>query len=272
MPTLSAHFSLALEAAIHASMEILRIYEEDFETILKEDGSPLTAADLASSGIIQHFLERTGIPITGEETVKSSFSEREKWLKSWCVDPLDGTKEFVSRNGEFAVNIALIEHGKPIFGLIAAPVAKEFIIGSMDFGVYIGNFENWQDATKWEKLSPVQHLNHPLVMVGSRSHGDGELEKLSEQIKGRVGEVQTFCKGSSLKFFDLATGRVDVYPRFAPTMEWDIASGQAILEALGGKVLDANTGKALTYNKKSLLNPYFVAYTQGAFEKLCEIS
>jgi 3'(2'), 5'-bisphosphate nucleotidase len=251
-------------------LEILRIYEEDFETILKEDGSPLTAADLASSGIIQSFLEQTGIPITGEETTKSAYSDREKWTQSWCVDPLDGTKEFVSRNGEFAVNIALIEQGKPVFGLIAAPVAKEFIIGSKEFGVYIGHFEHWQDATKWKKLSPVQKLNQPLVMVGSRSHGDGEMENLSQQIQEQVGEVQTFCKGSSLKFFDLAIGHVDVYPRFAPTMEWDIASGQAILEALGGHLLDAQSGQALTYNKKNLLNPHFVAYTQAAFIELCE--
>lgn len=269
MNLLPSHYQLALEAAIAASKEIMRIYENDFETIIKEDGSPLTVADLASSSIIQGFLEKTGIPVTGEETEKSDFVNRAEWSECWCVDPLDGTKEFISRNGEFAVNIALIRDGKPIFGIITAPVEQQFILGSKEIGVFIAHFDEVLVPSKWRKIEPTEKMNDPIVMVGSRSHKGGEMNQLLHKIEKISPNYESLCKGSSLKFFDLAEGRVDVYPRFAPTMEWDIASGQAILEALGGKVLDINTEEPLTYNKSNLLNPYFIAYTKAAFQKLC---
>jgi len=255
-------------AAIEASQKIMDIYNHEFEAIIKEDGSPLTKADLASTTIIHHHLEPLGIPITGEETDKLDYSIRQNWTECWCVDPLDGTKEFINMNGEFAVNIALIENGIPTFGLIASPVNEEIIFGSKEFGVYISSFENISFPEKWTELKEVNRINSPIVITVSRSHGIGRIDELFAELKRISPEIELKSKGSSLKFFDLAKGEVDVYARFAPTMEWDIASGQAILETLGGSVINIETGLPLTYNKADLLNPYFIAKTKAILDLL----
>ena len=254
-------YNAAIHASIAASEAIMQIYQNDFEEIIKSDGSPLTQADLASSDIIDTFLRPFGIPITGEETEKMQYEERATWTECWCVDPLDGTKEFIKKNGEFAVNIALIKDSKAHFGLIASPVRREIIIGSEETGVYIFSFDDAHVFSAWKKLSIPEKHNNPIVLIGSRSHHSGSMIKIIESLKSISSGIEFIQKGSALKFFDLALGTADIYPRFAPTMEWDIAAGQAILEALGGSVVHAETGEALRYNKANLLNPFFVART-----------
>ena len=268
MIKLEEKYKKAIEAAIEASKKIIEIYEEGFSPIFKEDGSPLTKADLASSEIISEILSPLNIPITGEETEKSTFEERINWFESWCIDPLDGTKEFVSRNGEFAVNIALIREGKPVFGVITSPVRQELIFGSQEFGVYFFKFEDHLKSKNWKKIEQPQAINFPLVMTSSRSHHSGPILEFIDELHIVSEKIEFLKKGSSLKFFDLALGKADAYPRFAPTMEWDIAAGQAILEALGGSVCDADTKKPLRYNKANLLNPFFIAKTKPLLEIL----
>ncbi len=265
---ISSIYRLAMQGAIEASLKIMEIYSVGFDAEYKIDGSPITAADLASTDILHRFLEQTNIPITGEESLNSEFSVRKDWKRCWCIDPLDGTKEFVSRNGEFAVNIALIEKGIPVFGLIASPVKKEFIIGSKEFGVFIIDFDNLNDTSKWKKIETPLTINSPLVMTCSRSHHSGPVLKFIEALQSISPEIEYIKKGSSLKFFDLATGIADAYPRFAPTMEWDIAAGQAILETLGGVVYHAETGEPLRYNKENLTNPNFIAKTKVLFDQM----
>lgn len=252
-------YLIALKAAIAASKEIMRFYKEGFETEIKQDGSPVTQADLAASEIIDSYLIQTNIPITGEETHKVSFETRKHWKESWCVDPLDGTKEFVKKNGEFAVNIALIRSGQPIFGIIASPVNQTILFGGFETGVFHSTFEMIDFPLKWEQLNQPSKIQLPLVMTCSRSHHSGSMLNLLSDLKKSFDSIEFIQKGSSLKFFDLAHGRAAIYPRFAPTMEWDIAAGQAILEALGGSVLDASTNQPLIYNKENLLNPSFIA-------------
>ena len=267
MLPLSTAYQKAIEAAIAASEAILSIYQQDFGVIKKQDGSPVTAADLAASEQIDRILRPLGIPITGEETEKMPFEARKHWQQCWCIDPLDGTKEFVKRNDEFAVNIALIENGQPKFGLIAAPVNQEIIIGSKETGVYIFSFNDAEQPKKWRKIESVLRCNDPLIMACSRSHHSGSVLNFINDLKTKGHDVDFIKKGSALKFFDLAQGKADVYPRYAPTMEWDIAAGQAILEALGGSVVHAETGAALCYNKANLVNPYFIARTAFFSEK-----
>jgi 3'(2'), 5'-bisphosphate nucleotidase len=259
-------YQLAIQAAVAAAKVIMEIYQHDFSVLEKNDGSPVTKADLAASACIEEILAPLGIPITGEESDKAPFEERQHWEQCWCVDPLDGTKEFVKRNGEFAINIALIENGKPIFGLIASPVQEEILIGSKEIGVFVLHFKDVDQAENWQQLCIPEKINEPLVMTCSRSHHSGPVLQIINALKEKGHELDYIKKGSALKFFDLATGRADIYPRFAPTMEWDIAAGQAILEALGGEVVHAETGDPLTYNKANLVNPYFVARTKALRE------
>ncbi len=262
MQALETKYTIAIKAAIDASKKIMGIYENEFQTTIKDDGSPLTKADLASTRIIHKYLEPLGIPITGEETEKMPFSERKKWTECWCVDPLDGTKEFINRNGEFAVNIALLHGGKPIFGLIASPVQKLMYIGGVETGVFKIKFAYAENIEKWEPIHTPHSINDPIIMTCSRSHHSGPVIHFINDLKKITPTVEFAKKGSSLKFFDLASGAADAYPRFAPTMEWDIAAGQAILETLGGSVVHAETGLPLKYNKENLTNPYFIAKTK----------
>lgn len=259
-------YRFAISAALAASKAIMAIYEQNFESKDKADGSPVTAADLAASACIEEILAPLGIPITGEESDKAPYEQRQHWQQCWCIDPLDGTKEFIKRNGEFAVNIALIENGEPIFGLIASPVQEKILLGSKVTGVFVFDFQDWEVQDKWIQLTASFNTNNPLVMACSRSHHSGPVLQIINSIKEEGYELDYIKKGSALKFFDLAQGKADVYPRFAPTMEWDIAAGQAILEALGGEVVHAETGEPLRYNKANLINPYFIARTQAMKE------
>lgn len=255
---IESKYHIAIQAAVEASKLLLEYYSADINPKIKLDGSPVTEADLASSLLIRKILSQTNIPIVDEESEHASYELRKNWIQSWCVDPLDGTKEFIKKNGEFAINIALIENQKAIFGLIASPVNHEIIIGSKTFGVFIFDFNDAQNPNKWRKiLSSIEHA--PLNIIISRSHESEKIKDFIRKIEQEFGVCGIINKGSSLKFFDLAQNKASIYPRFAPTMEWDIAAGQAILECLEGEVLHAEKFEPLIYNKEDLRNPHFVA-------------
>ena len=259
MTELKSEYIIALKAAVEASEKIMEIYLNGFDTEFKLDGSPVTQADLAASEIIDSYLETTGIPITGEETIEIDYAIRKNWTESWCVDPLDGTKEFVKQNGEFAVNIALIDGDKAVFGIIAWPLEKKVLFGGPEIGVFILEFRHLEFPEQWMKIETPSIINSPLIVTCSRSHDSGPILKFLHVLKEKHPEIEFIKRGSSLKFFDLALGKADAYPRFAPTMEWDIAAGQAILEALGGTIVDTETNEPLRYNKENLRNPHFIA-------------
>lgn len=247
---------------MEASEALMEFYKRGFSAALKEDGSPVTEADMASSKIIREILNITKIPVIDEESDQVSYNLRKKWNLCWCVDPLDGTKEFIKKNDEFAVNIALISDGKPLFGLIASPVQKEILLGGKEIGVARFDFDQFEKEESWKRLSAGEDKNEALTLISSRTHHSGTTLDFINTLRDKYGEFETIKKGSSLKFYHLAEHANMIYPRFAPTMEWDIAAGQAILEALGGKVIHAENREALTYNKENLRNPYFIAVTQ----------
>lgn len=253
----------ALEAAVKASKAILEIYQKDVVAVQKEDGSPVTVADITSSKIIEETLRSTNIPILGEEQEKASFEERQQWKENWCVDPLDGTRMFLRRNDEFAVNIAHIVQGKTVFGIIADPVQQRILFGGTETGVYVSCFNHFQHPDQWVKIDTKERLNNPVTVTCSHNYTHGSGFKYMQQLEKHFGELAYIYKGSALKFFDLTEGRAQVYPRFAPTMEWDIAAGQAILEALGGTVVTVKDNRPLRYNKKELYNPHFIAKTKA---------
>ncbi len=256
---------IAIEASIKAGIEIMNIYSNDyFEVKNKEDDSPLTKADLASNTIINTHLEKTGIPIISEENKQLSYEERKTWKISWIVDPLDGTKEFIKRNGEFTVNIALVENGVPILGVIYAPATRQIYYAST--GDQIANkaiIDLNKDTGMWnlseqQALLPSKTSKRLVRAVGSRSHMNKETEDFVSQLKEKYEQVEIVPKGSSLKFCIVADGGADIYPRFAPTMEWDTAAGHAICSASGINVISKDTGAELRYNKKSLVNSSFL--------------
>ncbi len=267
MQSLSQKYIIALRASMAASEKIMEIYSGGFDTEYKQDGSPVTHADLAASVIIENLLSHTGIPITGEETAKKPYHERQLWEELWCVDPLDGTKEFVKKNGEFCVNIALIRHKRPVFGVIASPTSRRVLFGGLETGVFECAFDHFDNPTKWDKILGRTQKNSPLIMASSRSHHSGSDLKFINDLKEIHGEVDFIKMGSALKFFHLVRGEADIYPRFAPTMEWDIAAGQAILEGVGGTVLHAERNEPLHYNKENLTNPYFVAHSCAMYSE-----
>ncbi len=262
MENLISISKIPVEAAIEASKAIMKIYQGEFERVEKEDGSPVTIADLTSSKILREHLNKTHLPITGEEQEKAPFESRKMWDKSWCIDPLDGTKEFIKRNGEFVINIALLEGQVSTFGLIASPVQRRIILGGPKFGAYEFSFDEAEKYEKWKKLDSLKPIADPITVISSRSHYTGDILSLIHSIEENYNKFESIKMGSALKFFHLVNGKADVYPRFAPTMEWDIAAGQAIFEAIGGEIINIKTGESLRYNKENLLNPFFIAYNK----------
>lgn len=250
---------IAIKASIDAGKEILKVYNTTFEVETKEDNSPLTIADKNANEVINRYLLPTGIPIVSEENKQIDYLERKNWSRCWMVDPLDGTKEFVKRNGEFTVNIALIENGKPILGVIYVPVSKElyFSGGTKAYKIELEEKQTLKTIIANALILKTADWITPIKVVGSRSHLNEATQKYVEQL-GKKNEVKMVSKGSSLKFCLVAEGNAHVYPRFAPTMEWDTAAGQAICEAVGLKVINQETNSPLTYNKENLLNPYFL--------------
>ncbi len=246
-----------IELAIEAGRQILEIYQDGFEVTDKMDNTPLTDADLASHRTVTEGLSRLtpDIPILSEESDSIPFDERKQWSRYWLIDPLDGTREFIKRNGEFTVNIALIEDHQPILGVIQVP-ANSIL------------YYAWRDGGAWKKMPEEQatkiHVRPPseeqLIVAGSRSHQ-------SEAITGfleKVGSHRIFPMGSSLKSCLVAEGQADLYPRLGPTSEWDTAAAQCIVEEAGGQITDTQM-QPLRYNtKESLLNPHFFVFGKGS--------
>lgn len=254
----------AISASLKAGKEIIEVYNStDFEIQIKSDNSPLTIADQRAHNAIVAVLDGLGVPILSEEGEKLSYETRKHWNYCWIVDPLDGTKEFIKRNDEFTVNVALIENGKAIAGVIYVPVYKQLYFSDKELGAYlINNIEDWsgsldQLVLESEKL-PLKNSRSSVRVVGSRSHMSKETTDFIEKLKQESGEVELISKGSSLKLCMIAEGEADVYPRYAPTMEWDIAAGHAIVTASGGKVHHLNSEEEISYNKEDLLNPWFI--------------
>ncbi|MBU0581504.1 MAG: 3'(2'),5'-bisphosphate nucleotidase CysQ [Candidatus Margulisbacteria bacterium] len=245
-----------ISIARSAGKEIMNIYGQEFQVEFKEDKSPLTEADRKSNEIINYGLKKIDqqIPILSEENKNISYTNRENWQYFWLVDPLDGTKEFIKKNGEFTVNIALIYERKPILGVVYIP-AKDIIYYAQEgLGSYKQNGDNAPSRILSQKRTEKDHLK----VIASRSHLTQEVEEYVEEKKKEYQHVEFVSAGSSLKFCYVAEGKADVYPRLAPTMEWDTAAGQAIATFAGRKVYNYHTGEELFYNKKNLLNDWFV--------------
>jgi len=261
---LKENLKTAIKASVNAGIEIMKVYQGEFEVEYKNDASPLTIADKNANDVINSYLLKTNIPIISEENAQINYEERKGWNKCWIVDPLDGTKEFVKRNGEFTVNIALIENGKPLLGVIYVPASKEIyyadVLQKEAYYLQLSSTKITIDAIekKSKKILSKKVKEGEVKVVGSRSHMNKETMDFVENLKKGHNRVEIVSKGSSLKFCLVAEGKADVYPRFAPTMEWDTAAGQAICNALGIDVISSETNQSLQYNKENLLNPWFL--------------
>jgi 3'(2'), 5'-bisphosphate nucleotidase len=274
----------ALQAAKAAGDAILAVYRGGFDVEYKEDHSPLTLADRRAHTVIKEQLagdDRVeGIPLLSEEGRSIPYEVRSGWDHFWLVDPLDGTKEFVKRRDEFTVNIALIQAGKPMLGVVLIPAKGLLYYGLQGLGAYKvkrldampGLGEAPANASAHDALMsalldasdrlPLRRAGwkekDPLTVIGSRSHGTEALAEFVQKAERRCGEVALISAGSALKFALVAEGNADVYPRFGPTMEWDTAAGQCLVEQSGGTVLQLGAERPLVYNKKELLNPHFI--------------
>ena len=244
----------AIQAALDAGRDIMEIYDDpeaDFGIERKADNSPLTRADKAAHARIMTYLEPTGIPVLSEEGGHLPYDERRTWQRLWIVDPLDGTKEFIKRNGEFTVNIALVEDGTPVLGVIYVPVKQQLYYG------IAGEGAKKEERGECSKL-PLPAGERAFTVVASRSHLSPETADFIDNIRLEHPDLELVSSGSSLKICLVAEGKADIYPRHAPTMEWDTAAGDAIARAAGCEVVDALTGEPLRYNKEDLHNPWFV--------------
>jgi 3'(2'), 5'-bisphosphate nucleotidase len=253
----------AIDAAIDAGKRIIEIYEtDDFGVDFKSDNTPLTRADIAAHKIISKHLKSTGIPVLSEEGKSIPFQERNGWERLWIVDPIDGTKEFIKRNGEFTVNIALIENQRPIAGVILVPALGELYFSSEDIGAFkttcLIEKTSLKDRISQSSKLPLKTDDRPYTVVASRSHLSGDTQDFINAQEAKHGAVATLSKGSSLKLCMVAEGTADCYPRFAPTMEWDTAAGQAICNHSGCSVINWETKQPLLYNRENLLNPWFL--------------
>ncbi len=271
---------IAIRAALEAGRDIMAIYDDpkaDFGIERKADNSPLTRADKAAHARIMTFLEPTGIPVLSEEGAHLPYDIRRHWQRLWIVDPLDGTKEFIKRNGEFTVNIALIENGTPVMGVIYRPTPLPLPsgrgeAGALYFGIRTPKVGAWRASitNPQSGLEEIKHTAQPLpfphekgrswVCVASRSHLSPETAAFIEALRREHPDLQLASSGSSLKICLVAEGSADIYPRHAPTMEWDTAAGHAIALAAGREMVDATTGEPLTYNKPDLHNPWFIVH------------
>ncbi len=264
----------ALRASVRAGLATLEVYQTDFEVEHKADQSPLTVADRRSHAIIARALAGTKIPVLSEEGKSLPYAERRDWRRLWIVDPLDGTKEFIKRLGEFTINIALVEDQRPTLGVVYVPVKRTLYFGRLEDGAFrlddsealatLAAGESDPDPSaaiaglkaRATELPDDLNVHAPFVIVGSRSHATEELHAFVAQRRQELGEVRFVSAGSSIKYCLVAEGRADVYPRLGPTMEWDTAAGQAIVEAAGATMLRHDTGSPMRYNKEDLLNPW----------------
>ena len=250
--------------SVDAGEAILNYYNENVDVIYKDDESPLTKADLASHKIITDSIKKItpDIPILSEEEF-IDWKIRKKWKKYWLIDPLDGTKEFIKKNDEFTVNIALIENNRPILGVIYTPALNELFYSIKNFGSYkILTKKKLNTLKEAKRISINKKKSNKIKIVGSRSHSNPILDKW---VNKNFNEFDILQKGSSLKFCLIAEGSADIYPRFGPTSEWDIAAGHIILEEAGGKLKSIDNKEILYNEKENILNPEFFAYSNVDF-------
>lgn len=262
----------AVNAAIAAGKEIMTVYDDprqDFGVETKADGSPLTKADMRADAAISHALDDTGICVLSEERAQASDEERHRCGRLWIVDPLDGTKEFIKRNGDFTVNIALAEGGTPVLGVVFGPVRRELYWGLCGIGAgkasgvdLAHRFADMGELAAASVALPLPRGSRPFTVVASRSHMNDETRAYVERLQAAHADMVAMSRGSSLKICMVAEGVADVYPRFAPTMEWDTAAGHAVAAAAGCEVVRADDGQPLSYNKADLHNPWFVVRTK----------
>jgi 3'(2'), 5'-bisphosphate nucleotidase len=253
-PNFTELLEIAKIASLEAGVEIIKIYESgDFGIEAKADNSPLTLADKAAHNVIVKHLEKSGLPILSEEGKKIPFEDRKDWEYFWMVDPLDGTKEFTQKNGQFTVNIALIHQGKVVLGVVYPPVWQKLYYAIQGQGAFVEAEGQTSQLFTEGKQNPDSKVTK---ILASKSHFNQETEDFIKQYP----EAQLVNIGSSLKFIWVAEGKANVYPRIAPTMEWDTAAAQIVVEEAGGKVLQFANNEPVVYNKENLLNPYFVVY------------
>ncbi|MGM0452498.1 MAG: 3'(2'),5'-bisphosphate nucleotidase CysQ [Thermodesulfobacteriota bacterium] len=263
-----SHLKTAIRAAIDAGNAALEVYENDIEVEEKADHSPLTLADQRAHDIIMDYLQPFDIPVLSEEGAAVDYAQRKLWQRLWIVDPLDGTKEFIKKNGEFTINIALVDRQRPVIGVIFVPVLDRLYFAAETLGAYRmdrkdlfpdgpEDFEAMIRAAQPLPLGPPD-TSRPYTIVGSRSHATPELEAFVAEKRQQHDTVEFISAGSSLKLCQVAEGFADIYPRLGPTMEWDTAAGQAVAEQAGTAVYLYESGRPLTYNKEDLKNPWFI--------------
>lgn len=264
------YLTLAITAAVKAGKEISEVYKSKIDVTFKDDQSPLTIADMRSHKCINDILSDSTLPILSEEGKAISFEERSNWKLFWMIDPLDGTKEFINQNGEFTVNIALIKNNEPVLGVVYAPAIDTLYFGCEN----LGSFKLEADSEYLSHLIfshhvtdkivsaatklPYRHEHKKFTVVASRNHMTEETAKFIDTLRQQHGDIDLVSKGSSLKLCLVAEGSAQVYPRFAPTMEWDTAAGQAIVKFAGFNVTMADNRQPVIYNKPELLNPWFI--------------
>ncbi|MDF2449157.1 MAG: 3(2),5-bisphosphate nucleotidase [Bacteroidota bacterium] len=261
----------SIYAALVAGKEILKIYDTDFSVEYKNDKSPVTLADKVASNVISDYLNSFNIPVLSEEGFHPDYNTRKKWNKLWIVDPLDGTKEFVKKNGEFTVNIAFVEDQSPKVGVIFSPVFNVLYFAASGLGAFklekedVKNLQvsiktsTIEDVISKAKKLPISRENKNYVVVASRSHMSKETYQHIEKIKTIHSQVDIVSIGSSIKMCWVAEGFANEYPRFGSTMEWDTAAGQAILQEAGCELIDGETSQPMKYNRENLLNNWFIA-------------
>ncbi len=261
------HLLLAVRAAFAAGLSIMKVYgKRRFKTELKKDLSPVTEADYAAHRIISRHLETTAIPILSEEGKEVPYEVRCQWKKFWLVDPLDGTKEFIRRNDEFTVNIALIEGQVPVMGVIYAPCLDIIYFGSdragacriREYSSEDGHIQNGKELMGYAEKLPIKVSRRNYTAVASRSHRNEQTDMFIKGLQKEHSGLKLVSTGSSLKFCLMAEGKADIYPRFGPTMEWDTAAGHAIARAAGCSVKILDSEDDLSYNKEVLTNPFFI--------------
>lgn len=236
--------------ALQAGSEIMKIYKKDFQIDYKEDNSPLTEADTKSNEIICNALEKLypSVPILSEENKEVLYKDRKDWEYYWCIDPIDGTKEFIKKNDEFTVNIALIHKNIPVLGVVYAPAIEAMYSAKKGYGAFLN-----------EQKLPLKindNKKEKLYVVASKSHLSTETQEFIDNLDAK--EIEQVSKGSSLKLCMVATGEADIYPRLAPTMEWDTAAADAIVRESGKMTYQFESNEPVVYNKENLLNPWFV--------------
>jgi len=268
MPDYREFVKLAVDAAVEGGIKIMEVYNSaKINVMLKKDFSPLTEADLKSNEIIGNHLVKSKLPVLSEEERNITYEKRKDWDIFWLVDPLDGTKEFIKRKGEFTVNIALIEKNVPAFGVIYAPFPRNLYFSVPGEGSYKISEVSY-DSVKNKSLKYLIKMATPLplsvkrdrfTVIGSRSHMSIKTKIYLKKLKKQYRDLKIIQIGSSLKLCLIAEGGIDIYPRFSPSMEWDIAAGHAIIEGAGFKIYEIKNKNPLIYNKKDLRNPPFIA-------------